>query len=83
MLREILAIIATILVTVSYVPQIVKGYRTKSLRDVSMWFLCIICLGVAVWIAYGFVARDWTFVIANAFIILLSGSLIVMKLRYG
>jgi len=82
MLREILAIIATILVTTSYIPQIIKGFKTKKLKDVSMFFLVIICLGVFVWILYAIVIKDLVFMIANIVIMMCSFTLIIMKLYY-
>jgi len=82
MLKEIIALIATMLVVGSYLPQIFKAYKTKRLDDVSMGFLVMICFGVLLWLIYGILNNDVTFVIANAIIILCSGTLIVMKLKY-
>ncbi|MBU1975792.1 MAG: hypothetical protein KKG59_05295 [Nanoarchaeota archaeon] len=82
MLREILAAIATILVVSSYIPQIIKGYKTKRLKDVSMYFLIIIFTGVVVWTVYGIVAKDWVFMSANILIMFCSLTLIFMKLHY-
>jgi MtN3 and saliva related transmembrane protein len=82
MLKEILAIIATVLVTSSYIPQIAKGIATKSMKDVSMMFLLAITLGVLAWICYAVVIGDMVFFIANAVTGLFAITLIGMKLYY-
>ncbi len=82
MIKEVIAIIATLLVTTSYIPQIIKGYRTKSLKDLSTSFLVIVGIGVLLWILYGIFNSDFTFIIANAVILVFVITLILMKFYY-
>jgi MtN3 and saliva related transmembrane protein len=82
MLKEIIAILATLCVTVSYIPQIIRGYRRKSLKDVSMGFLVIIAAGVSFWIVYALLDKDLTFLLANIIILLCAIVLIIMKVHY-
>ena len=80
--KEILAFIATFLFIVSYVPQMVKGYRTKSMKDISMLFLIIISVGIFVWSVYAIVNKDLVFFIGNTSIFVASVALIGMKIYY-
>ena len=82
MLKTILAILATLCVVSSYIPQIIKGYRTKSLKDVSLIFLWVIIAGTILWISYGFVDHDYIFLLANSFILLFAIILTAMKITY-
>lgn len=82
MLKEIIAILATILVTVGYIPQIIKGYKTKTLEDLSMGLLTIIGLGVLLWVFYGILNKDTIFLIANTIILSFLLTLIIMKIYY-
>lgn len=82
MTKTILATLATLCVVSSYIPQLVKGYKTKSLKDVSLLFLIVIIIGTILWIAYGFINKDYIFLIANLIILLFAFCLIVMKIRY-
>jgi MtN3 and saliva related transmembrane protein len=82
MIKEIIATIATVLVSSSYIPQIIKGYKTKSLKDLSMSFLAIVGTGVFLWILYGIFNSDPTFIIANAVILLFVITIVAMKMHY-
>ena len=80
---SILGIIAASLVTSSFIPQIIKGYRTKHLDDVSYWLMITICVGMSLWIGYGIIKNDFVVIGANISTIILNIILIVMKLRYS
>jgi MtN3 and saliva related transmembrane protein len=79
MLKTILAALATLCVVSSYIPQIVKGYKTKSLRDVSLAFLIVIIIGTILWICYGFLNQDYVFLTANSVILIFAICLTLMK----
>lgn len=34
--------LATILISITYIPQIIKTYKTKSVKDLSIWFWIIL-----------------------------------------
>ncbi|HIH45928.1 MAG TPA: hypothetical protein HA292_02430 [Candidatus Nitrosotenuis sp.] len=80
---SILGIIAAALVTSSFIPQIVKGYRTKHLDDVSYWLMITICIGMSLWIGYGIIKNDFVIIGANISTIILNMILVVMKFRYS
>ncbi len=80
--REIIATIAALCVTVGYIPQIIKGFKTKSLKDVSAPFLIIIGVGVALWAFYGRLIRDPPLMIANIVILTFIIVLLSMKFYY-
>ncbi|MDP3779610.1 MAG: SemiSWEET family transporter, partial [Nitrosopumilaceae archaeon] len=46
----ILAIIASIIVLAAWLPQIVKGYKTKKLDDVSSYLMILIATGGVLWL---------------------------------
>ncbi len=58
--------IAASLTTVSFLPQIVKGYRTKHMKDVSPYLMALYASGTTLWLAYGMFKDDWVIIIANA-----------------
>ena len=81
-LKDLIAFLATIFIVSGYLPQIVKGYRTKKLEDLSWGLLIITGTGVSLWSVYGILIEDRTFFIANCFIVLSILTLIVMKIYY-
>lgn len=83
MAKTILATLATLCVVSSYIPQIVKGYKTKSLKDISLAFLVVIIVGTVLWIFYGLLNQDYVFLLANSIILIFAICLISMKIVYG
>ena len=82
MQTEIIAAIATILVVVSWIPQLFKAHKTKSLKDFSYWFITIVILATLIWIIYGIAIHDSAIAIGNSVILLFPVLLIIMKFYY-
>jgi len=61
----IIGIAAAILTTFGFVPQIIKIYKTKSVKDVSIITLCQFSIGITLWALYGMYIRDYIIVISN------------------
>jgi MtN3 and saliva related transmembrane protein len=80
---SILGSVAAVLVTGSFVPQVVRGYRTKSLNDVSYWLMITICIGLCLWIAYGVIKQDLVIIGANISTIALNVILLGLKIKYS
>lgn len=53
------------LTSLSYVPQIVRMWRTRSVRDISPVMLVQFSIGVALWLAYGVHLKDAIIIAAN------------------
>lgn len=57
---------AACLTMFSFVPQIIKILKTKSVKDVSLVTLLQFSAGVTLWIIYGAYLKDPIIIIANA-----------------
>ncbi|MPZ08347.1 MAG: hypothetical protein GEU26_18360 [Nitrososphaeraceae archaeon] len=79
---DIIGIIAGILVLSSFIPQIMKAYKTKKMSDVSINLMILIASGMFLWVIYGFIRSDPVIIGTNATGFALNVSLLVMKLRY-
>ena len=69
--------------TVAFLPQVLKVWRTRSARDVSMGMYSVFTLGVICWLAYGWLLMIWPIIVANIVTLVLVALVIVMKLRWG
>jgi len=65
------------------IPQVVRTFRTKQVRDLSIWQPILLDIGMTLWLVYGILLRDLPLIAANSFSIACYSWLIVMKLRYG
>lgn len=79
----IVGFVAGALTSTSFLPQIVRGWKTKRLGDVSPLMLGIMFVGLALWEAYGLARNDLVLILANAVGLVLTGTLFALWYRYG
>ncbi len=65
MIWTIIGSSAAVLTMFSFVPQIIKALKTKSVQDVSITTLFQLSIGVALWIIYGIHLKDFIIIAAN------------------
>tara|TARA_Y100001949_G_scaffold30364_1_gene23415 strand:- start:628 stop:918 length:291 start_codon:yes stop_codon:yes gene_type:complete len=78
----IIGTIAGILILSGWVPQIVKGYKTKKLNDVSAYLMILIFAGAALWLIYGIALDDIYIMGVNLAAMVLTMIVLSMKLKY-
>ena len=78
----ILATVAGIMILSGWVPQILKGYRTKKLDDVSKYLMIFIAVGAFLWLVYGIEKDDPYIIGVNLAAIVLTMIVLSMKYRY-
>ncbi len=79
----VLGTIASVMVTVGWIPQIIRGYKTKSLSDVSYYLMILISSGSILWIFYGIEINDKIIIGVNIAILIFNLTLLCMKIRYS
>jgi MtN3 and saliva related transmembrane protein len=77
-----LAFLAGALTSTGYLPQIIKGLRTRRLEDVSLLMPAVLGIGMFLWLVYGVVREDPAIILANVVGSSLTAVLVVMKVRY-
>ena len=81
-MTESVGYLAAVLTTLSFVPQVVKAWSTKSVGDLSLGMLMMFATGIVLWLVYGVALRSLPIVSANAVTLVLTGILVGLKLRY-
>lgn len=82
-LVELIGYGAGALTTVAFIPQVIKAWRTRQTRDISLGMFLAFCAGLVLWLAYGWLTEAWPIVIANTVTLALAGTILVLKLRHG
>ena len=78
----IVGIAAGILILSGWVPQIIKGYKTKRLNDVSSYLMICIFAGAVLWLVYGIEIVYIYIMGVNIAAMLLTMTVLSMKLKY-
>lgn len=79
---NLIAGIAGACTTVSFLPQVIKVYRTRHTKDLSLPMYVIFSSGVLLWAYYGILVDSWPIIAANGITFILSLCIIIMKTRY-
>jgi len=79
---EIFGLIAGAITSFGFIPQLIKGYRTKKLEDISYFMPIVLSIGMTLWFSYGILIDSIAVMTANAFGVLCCIVLIVMKKIY-
>jgi MtN3 and saliva related transmembrane protein len=78
----IVGYIAGALTTVSFVPQVVRAWKLRETRDLSLAMLLLFALGVLLWTLYGIWTGSMPIIAANVITFILVLILLWMKFRY-
>ena len=79
---QILGLVAGSLTTAAFLPQVIKTWKSRSAKDLSLGMFSLFCLGVAMWLVYGFAVKDIPVIGANLLTLLLASTLLFFKLRF-
>lgn len=80
---DALGLVAGALTTIAFVPQLVRTWRTRSARDISLGMFVFFTVGVALWLVYGVLTGARPVIVANAVTLTLALAILAMKLRFG
>ena len=78
---NLIGFLAATLTTIAFIPQVIKVWRTRSTRDVSIGMYTLFTAGVALWFCYGLMIGSWPVMAANAITLMLAGLVLIMKIR--
>ena len=79
----IIGFVAGILTTASFIPQLIKSWKTKSTADVSMQMFILTVIGIASWLVYWILLGDLPLILATTVSLILSGAILGLKIKYG
>jgi len=77
-----LGLIAGLLTSMASIPQVIKTYRSRHARDLSIWQPLLLSVGVVLWLIYGMLIRDIPLILANITPLLCNLALTAMKLLF-
>jgi MtN3 and saliva related transmembrane protein len=79
----LLGMAAGTLTTISFLPQVIKTWKTRSTKDISGGMFSLFCAGIFLWILYGFSIRSLPVIVTNVITFALAFIILLLKLRSG
>lgn len=80
---DLIGYIAAACTTLCWLPQALRTLRLKDTKALSLWTQSLFSLGIGLWLVYGIAVWSLPIIIANALTLVLSLSLVALKIRYG
>ncbi|MEJ2697307.1 MAG: SemiSWEET transporter [Candidatus Sulfobium sp.] len=79
----IIGLAAGVFTTISFLPQVIKAWKSKSTRDISIGMYIVLGIGLLLWTIYGFAIESTPIIITNAVGLTLTLLVLLLKIKYG
>ncbi|RHX90606.1 SemiSWEET transporter [Leptospira stimsonii] len=76
-----LGYLASLLTTVSFLPQLIRIVMGGSTKDISRNMYIVFVTGVVMWFVYGCLKQDFPIILANIFTFIFTSIILYFKLR--
>jgi MtN3 and saliva related transmembrane protein len=80
---EVLGLAAGTISSITFLPQVIKIWQTKSAKDLSMPMLLLLVLGVSMWLAYGIIIKNTPVIYTNSMVLFMTFIMLFFKLKYN
>ena len=75
--------IAALCTTSAYIPQVLRVWRTRSTKDISLKMFLVLVTGLCLWLVYGFWKGEIPLIAANGVTLMLASTILYFKLKHG
>jgi MtN3 and saliva related transmembrane protein len=79
---KIIGLVAGLLTTISFIPQVIKTWRSKSAKDLSLVMFLLYCSGMLLWTIYGFMLNELPLILWNVITLALSLVILFFKIKF-
>jgi len=80
-MATVIGSLAGALTTIAFIPQVIRTWKTRSARDISLVTYLLFSCGVLLWLIYGILLQAMPVILANGVTLLLSASILALKIR--
>lgn len=80
---ELVGFTAGLFVASSLFPQVLKSWKTKSTKDISIAWNVINLIGQLIWLFYGILIGSISLIVMTTLTFLMVLSLLILKIKYG
>lgn len=81
-MTESIGLFAGSLTTISFLPQVIKTWKSRSAKDLSLVMFSLFCTGIFLWLIYGLLIHSWPVILSNTFTLVLSLTILFFKLKF-
>jgi len=78
----IFGLAAGVCTTFAFLPQLLRVWKLKEARDLSLTTFVVFTLGVLLWLIYGIMKQDVAVILANMLTFVFASIILFFKIRY-
>lgn len=82
-ITQVIGLFAGICTASSLLPQLIKTIKEKKADEISKLMLFVLMIGVATWVVYGFMRKDFPIIATNIFSLLLNIVMVILRFKYS
>ncbi len=82
-ITTLIGLAAAFCTTIAFVPQVVRTWKSRSTKDISLGTFVFYAIGIFTWLVYGVLIGDLPLIASNGVTFVLSLIMLGFKLRYG
>ncbi len=79
---QLLGLAAGTITSITFLPQVIKIWKTKSAKDLSVAMLLLLMLGVSMWLAYGILVKDIAIIYTNSMVLAMGMVMLYFKYHF-
>jgi len=79
---DILGMTAGCISAITFLPQVIKTWKSKSAEDVSLLMFTFASISVILWLAYGILLKNIPIIFTNATVLVFSLIMLYFKFRF-
>jgi len=80
---ELLGMTAGTLSSITFLPQVIKTWKSRSAKDISLWMLLFVTSSVVLWLIYGIFLKSVPIIYTNSAVLLMSLILLYFKWAFS
>jgi MtN3 and saliva related transmembrane protein len=75
-----LGMVAGTLSSITFLPQVIKTWQSKSTKDISLWMFLIVTGSVILWLVFGILTNSTPIIYTNSMVLVMSLVMLYFKL---
>jgi MtN3 and saliva related transmembrane protein len=80
---EILGYAASAVTVLTFLPQVIKTWKEKTAKDISLMMFIIAIVNEIMWIGYGVMIHNNVIIITNIVMLVMASTMVFLKLKYS
>jgi MtN3 and saliva related transmembrane protein len=81
-MKDVIGYVAALFTTFSLLPQIIRIWKLKEARDISLFMPLMVSVGAVLWLVYGIMIAEAPVIAANAVSLLVALTTLFVTIKY-